>query len=202
MSRDPQPPARGLYAGFWRRFAAFVLDCVVVYLLILAAILIGADFLPGPALSVVLVVVAIAYFAAYHASSGQATPGKRALGIKVTDLQGGRIGFGRAIVRAVVTLASLILLGLGFLPAAFTSRRMALDDMAAGTLVVDASSSVDVATDARSGVMPLTAGVWLAMMLPVAAAIGAAYIAISAFRDYEARAVCSGTSAQRPSSCK
>jgi hypothetical protein len=63
---------------------------------------------------------------------------------------------------------------------------MALDDILAGTVVVNAAATTDEVI-AGGEVMPLTLGVWLAIMLPVAAAIGAAYVAISAFHDYQRR---------------
>mgnify|MGYP000930242036 CR=1 FL=1 len=44
------------------------------------------------------------YFAGFQSSAWQATPGQRWLGLRVTDLAGGRLSFGRALVRAVVTL--------------------------------------------------------------------------------------------------
>lgn len=44
------------------------------------------------------------YYAAWHSSRWQATPGKRLLGLRVTTLAGGRLSFGRALVRAVVML--------------------------------------------------------------------------------------------------
>lgn len=44
------------------------------------------------------------YYASFHSSRWQATPGKRLLGLRVTDTAGGRLGFGRALLRAVVML--------------------------------------------------------------------------------------------------
>ena len=190
---------QGLYAGFWRRFAASVVDGVVLYFCVLIGILVVAGSTRSDAVtSIVVLVIPVVYLALCHASTRQATPGKRALGIKVTDLEGKRIGLGRSFARAVLTLVSMALLGLGFLPAAFTPKRVAIDDMLAGTLVVNATASSDDLSAGRSGVMALTTGVWLAIMLPVAAAIGAGYIAISAFHDYEARARAGSGAAVQP----
>lgn len=44
------------------------------------------------------------YYAGFQSSAWQATPGQRWLGLRVTDLAGGRLGFGRALVRAIATL--------------------------------------------------------------------------------------------------
>lgn len=44
------------------------------------------------------------YFALSESSTHQATPGKRLLGLRVTDIAGNRIGFGRALLRTIVKL--------------------------------------------------------------------------------------------------
>jgi uncharacterized RDD family membrane protein YckC len=59
-----------------------------------------------------------------------------ALGIIVTDLEGRRIGFGRATGRYFAKILSALILGIGFLMVAFTQRKQGLHDMIAGTLVV------------------------------------------------------------------
>jgi len=46
------------------------------------------------------IALAPVYYAGFESSRRQATFGKRAIGIKVTDLAGGRIGFGRALTRS------------------------------------------------------------------------------------------------------
>ena len=76
------------------------------------------------------------YFALMESSSKQATLGKMALGIRVTDVNGNRIGFGRATGRHFAKILSGLILGIGFLMAAFTEKKQALHDMIAGTLVV------------------------------------------------------------------
>jgi len=81
------------------------------------------------------------YYALFHASRWQATPGKRAFGIKVTNLHGTRIGFGRATARYYASILSALPLALGFIIAAFTRRRQALHDILCGTLVVSADTA-------------------------------------------------------------
>lgn len=71
-----------------------------------------------------------------ESSAKQATLGKMALGIVVTDLEGARIGFGRATGRYFAKILSGLILGIGFLMAAFTERKQGLHDIIAGTLVV------------------------------------------------------------------
>ena len=65
-----------------------------------------------------------------------ATPGKMACGIKVTDLDGRRISFGRATGRFFGKILSTLILLIGFLMQPFTARKQALHDILAGTLVV------------------------------------------------------------------
>lgn len=76
------------------------------------------------------------YFALQESSSKQATIGKRAIGIKVADMSGKRISFGKATGRHFGKIISSIILMIGFIMAAFTAKKQALHDMMAGTLVV------------------------------------------------------------------
>ena len=75
------------------------------------------------------------YEAAMENSSKQATLGKMALGLKVTDLEGRRISFARATGRHFAKIISKMILLIGYIMAGFTQRKQALHDMIAGTLV-------------------------------------------------------------------
>ena len=72
-------------------------------------------------------------------SEKQATVGKMVLGIVVTDINGGPISFARATGRHFAKWLSALILGIGFLMAAFTEKKQALHDMIADTLVVNRS---------------------------------------------------------------
>jgi len=77
------------------------------------------------------------YYAYLESGEKQATWGKQALGIYVTDLTGNRITFGRASGRFFAKIVSgLIPLGIGFIMAGFTDRKQALHDMIASCLVL------------------------------------------------------------------
>ena len=153
------PAGNGVYAapygGFWRRFCAYVVDGIVLNILslpitvtILYPILphLGeSDPSPEVAASVVLAmflgsglcaVMAWLYFAFMESSSKQATLGKLLVGVKVTDLEGRRIGFARATGRYIGRILSGLILFLGYLMVAFTEKKQGLHDMLAGTLVV------------------------------------------------------------------
>ena len=75
------------------------------------------------------------YFAILESSSSQATPGKMALGIKVTDMNGDRISFARATGRHFAKWLSSILL-IGYIMIALTAKKQGLHDLLASTLVV------------------------------------------------------------------
>ena len=69
-------------------------------------------------------------------SPTQATLGKMACGIRVTDLNGGRISFGWATGRYFGKLISSLILCIGYLMCIWTSRRQCLHDLLAETLVL------------------------------------------------------------------
>jgi uncharacterized RDD family membrane protein YckC len=149
------------YAGFWRRFAAYLIDAIVVSvglgIVLVVLNLLGLPLFedvqtatqveglsasaevtatPTPLATVIIIVVEWLYFAGLESSALQATVGKLALGIRVTDLQGERIGFGRATGRLLAKIISALILYIGFIMAGFTARKQALHDMICGTLVV------------------------------------------------------------------
>lgn len=133
------------YAGFWRRLFAYVLDHVIV---LVAAFLVGfviailglASALDSTGVEVFFNILGVVatwlYFALQESGTHQATLGKRALGLKVFDMQGQRLTFGKATGRHFGKILSALILGIGFLMAAFTQRRQALHDQLAGTVVL------------------------------------------------------------------
>ena len=76
------------------------------------------------------------YFASTESSSWQATVGKKLLNLKVTDMNGDRLTFGRATGRYFGKILSSLICLIGFIMAAFTEKKQALHDMMANTLVV------------------------------------------------------------------
>jgi uncharacterized RDD family membrane protein YckC len=126
----PAPSAQQ-YAGFWTRLAAWVIDIVIVYAV--SGLVIAGTF--GIGILAVFLLPWV-YEAWLLSSDWQATVGKRALGMRVIDLQGRRITFARASGRHFAKYISAFLLGIGFIMAAFTSKKQALHDMLAETLVI------------------------------------------------------------------
>jgi len=76
------------------------------------------------------------YFATLQSSSWQATVGKKTLGIKVVDKNGGRISFGTATVRYFGKSLSGIIFCIGYMMAGWTKKKQGLHDMIASTYVV------------------------------------------------------------------
>lgn len=136
-----------IYASFWRRLGAFIIDNLVlgaIQLIWLAPAIVGAA-LSGSAeamagatgtMDYINVVLGLLYFPLMHSSKYQATLGKKWLGIKVVDINGQRISIARGFGRYFASILSYITLFIGFLMIFFTERHQALHDKIAGTYVV------------------------------------------------------------------
>jgi uncharacterized RDD family membrane protein YckC len=134
------------YAGFWLRFCAAFVDGIVLWVVqIPIQFALGIDPFDSQkrvAVGIVVfsnlisIVIHWLYKSLQESSSHQATLGKRAVGIIVTDEIGNRISFGRATGRHFAEYLSALILMIGYLMAGWTRRKQALHDMIAGTLVV------------------------------------------------------------------
>ena len=152
-------PPSGQYAGFWFRLGACFIDGLILGAMSLTVqMLLGfglgfglgfdASRRPGDMADIfaILGLVGISigantafawlYEALLTSSHWQATVGKRALGIVVTDENGGRISFLRATGRHFAKWISALLLFAGYLIQPFTPKRQALHDILSGTLVI------------------------------------------------------------------
>ncbi len=77
------------------------------------------------------------YFAGLESSGYQATIGKMIMGLRVTDMNGNKIGFVRASLRHVFKFISQIILLIGMVIAVFSEKKQALHDLGAGTMVLE-----------------------------------------------------------------
>ena len=137
---------RNSYGGFWIRFAAYFVDFAIMLIPILLIRFLVRSVTPETEqmsqsaidfeATVLSWLVCWVYFAAFQSSPWQATVGKKCCGLKVVDCNGGRISFARASGRYFSAFFSWVLLCIGFIMIAWTSRRQALHDMIASTLVV------------------------------------------------------------------
>ena len=135
VSADPPRPEPA-FALLGSRCMAFIFDAVLVTLLVFAVAhsLIALQLqLPGW----IFYIVAALYLGLLPATPLQATLGKRMVGLRICNSSGNRIGFLRSVVRLVAFVPSIGIAGAGFVLAAFTPRRQALHDLAAGTFVVN-----------------------------------------------------------------
>jgi uncharacterized RDD family membrane protein YckC len=122
-------------AGFWRRFAASLIDGILLGIVsgILQAIIgKGGGYALGT-------LITIAYFMYFHGTTGQ-TPGDAALSIRVVGKDDGApIGYGRAFIRWLVSLVSGVVILLGYLWMLWDSEKQTWHDKAANSVVVPTS---------------------------------------------------------------
>ena len=149
------------YGGFWMRFLAYLIDGAVIGIGI-CLIAIPLVFLTGLGTFLsqihpeedwnengVLVVIALFFLLAmaglaatwlYHSwmesSEWQATVGKKALGLVVTDMDGRRVSFWPATGRHFAKIVSSMIYPFGHIMAGFTDKKQALHDMIAGCLIL------------------------------------------------------------------
>jgi uncharacterized RDD family membrane protein YckC len=135
------------YAGFWVRFLAWFIDQIIVGIAggmigVIAGLMMVASgidpqaFGPQNGLRLLGIAISLAYFSALESSSSQATLGKMALGLKVTDVHGRRLTFGNALGRNLAKILSGLILAIGYIMAAFDDRKQGLHDKIASTLVM------------------------------------------------------------------
>jgi uncharacterized RDD family membrane protein YckC len=139
------PEERAVYASLTRRLVAALIDLLFVVLLCFGTgMALGGVFglarvSPSRAVLISMVVgwlIAAVYKIGLQCSEFQATIGKLALGIKVTDREGQRLTLLRSMARYASELVSAVSMSVGYVMAGFTGRRQALHDILAGTLVV------------------------------------------------------------------
>lgn len=152
---------RVAYGGFWLRFLAYLIDGAVIMIGV-CLVAIPLFFLTGFGAFLseihpeedwnengvwVLITVFFLFASAslvvtwlYHAlmesSEWQATVGKKALDLVVTDMAGRRVSFWRASGRHFAKMVSKMIYPFGHMMAGFTEKRQALHDMIAGCLIL------------------------------------------------------------------
>ncbi len=153
-----------VFAGFWRRAVAFMIDRIILYFVYLFILLtgiaalsrgipldrrlsmhtvmdVGIEFALSYCLAIVL--VNMAYFTYFHGTTGQ-TPGKMAMRIKVVRANGEQMTYGIAFLRWVGHLISGAVFYLGFLWVIIDRRKQGWHDKIAGTLVICTKAKEEV----------------------------------------------------------
>jgi uncharacterized RDD family membrane protein YckC len=138
----------GKAAGFWRRFGASLVDGIAVSIVggILNQALgyhetvgVHAWIAGGQGYGLL---VSFVYFTFFHGRSGQ-TPGDAVAGIRVVDIRGDGttpIGYGRAAVRWLMSIVSVVVFLLGYLWMIWDGKKQTWHDKAAGSLPVHAGA--------------------------------------------------------------
>ncbi|MEI7990103.1 MAG: RDD family protein [Chloroflexota bacterium] len=132
------------YGGFWIRFAAYIVDMVLLYFgsrVFSKAFSELASTSPDPTLYYIFdlitaAIIAWIYFAGCDSSAYQGTIGKQLLGLKIIGRNGNRISFGRATARHFSQILSGLLLFFGYLMIGWTKKKRGLHDMIADTYVI------------------------------------------------------------------
>ena len=118
------------YMGFWVRFAARIVDGII---LIVPGALLARFGITGPIISVLVTFI---YFVAFTAWCGQ-TPGKMLMGIQVVNSHGVVPTLGQVLLREVPgKIASTLVLFLGYAWAGWDPNKRAWHDHIGGTYVV------------------------------------------------------------------
>jgi len=160
INSENQKPIR--YAGFWLRFVAYIIDDLIlgfigffIALPFIGSIIFnafqiadagrhdekiffGVAGIIGAILLWIIasIIVGWLYFALMETSKSQGTLGKMALSLKVTDMDGNRISFGRATGRYFGKIISGMIFMIGYILAGLTEKKQALHDLIADCLVI------------------------------------------------------------------
>lgn len=140
------------YAGFWKRYAASIIDGVIIAFFTGSLRWVFSDIIRiNPSFnldfeeaqnysyflwSFYLIFIRWSYFAGMESSPYQATIGKIMTGLFVTDESGERLDFGRATGRHFAKILSALILFVGYMMAGFTTKKQALHDQISGALVL------------------------------------------------------------------
>jgi uncharacterized RDD family membrane protein YckC len=148
------------FGGFWMRFLAVIIDAIIIGVvsaiiripLGLAGLGVGAGLGRNPdpnqvlaALPALMSLIGLSFliqmalslaYDVYFLTTKGATPGKMALGLKVTRADGGPISAGLAIGRYFAKILSSLTFCIGFIIAGFDREKRSLHDHICGTRVI------------------------------------------------------------------
>lgn len=153
ISSPTVQPAAPRYAGFWIRAVADLIDLILLFTVLRLSLMLLGAFMTTAGLTANIPTVKILalrrsvrfvlgvflgclYRAGMESSEYQATLGKLAVRIKVTDLFYQRLSFTHATKRYFAKYVSALTLGIGFIMAGFNNRKQALHDKLAETFVL------------------------------------------------------------------
>ena len=142
------------YAGFWIRFGAIFIDGIILWIaqMIVYAVfgIITAAVMPSmpgespyPSFFIISQVIITLFsfvisatYDIWFVGRFGATPGKMACKIKIVTPDGGKVSYSRALGRYFAKWISSMILGIGFLMAAFDDEKRTLHDRICETRVI------------------------------------------------------------------
>lgn len=133
------------YASIGKRFLAVFIDGIILSIVgtivnVIIGVVLGGGENAAMGIqtigSLISLLTGWAYYAIQESSPKQATIGKQAMGLVVTDIEGRPISFAKASIRYFSKILSALILFIGYIMAFFTEKKQALHDIIAGTLVL------------------------------------------------------------------
>ncbi|MDN3585857.1 RDD family protein [Pedobacter aquatilis] len=139
-----QKTAPQYFASFDLRLLASVIDHFLIFIIYCICILISFAFIEGKDQRIMtfvsplalIFIVKLIYGSFAESSSKQATIGKRLVNIKVTDLEGTRVSFGRSLIRNFSKILSVIPVFFGYFYSFLNKKNQCWHDISANTLVI------------------------------------------------------------------
>jgi uncharacterized RDD family membrane protein YckC/DNA-directed RNA polymerase subunit RPC12/RpoP len=141
-------PNNLVYAGFWLRFVAWMIDSLILAVPTSAIVAVCVmqfpnaawglllELTPGWMYELLILLLLWPYYSMMESSRFQATFGKILLGLIVTDMNGERVSFGRASGRHWAKVFSSYCVMLGYLMAGFDDKKQAWHDSISSCLVI------------------------------------------------------------------
>jgi uncharacterized RDD family membrane protein YckC len=139
MENNSQPTSSATYTpeygygGFWQRFAADIVDCLIISLVFLLNL--GLDISESNQ-SIIISLLSAFYFIFFWAYQNGQTLGKKAFGLQIVKENGQQLDLVTAIVRYLGSFISSFILSLGYLAIVFDKRKMGWHDKLAHTVVI------------------------------------------------------------------
>ncbi|WP_316833175.1 RDD family protein [Pedobacter aquatilis] len=132
------------FAAFDLRLLASVIDHFLIFVVYCIIILISFIFVEGKDAGIMaflmplpsIFIVKLVYGSFAESGKKQGTIGKRLVNIKVTDLEGSRVSFGRSLMRNCSKILSVIPVFFGYLYSFLNKKNQCWHDIAADTLVI------------------------------------------------------------------
>ncbi len=133
-------------AGPYVRVLAYLLDflirvviCIAIYLLLmLIGLIAGLNVMQGLSMLLMFFLMFF-YYIIFEAGKRGASPGKRAMGLRVVDTSGAPISWGQAFIRNILRFADgmpIFTYGFGLFSTLMTKKFQRLGDLLANTVVV------------------------------------------------------------------